>query len=71
MPNYAQHADKMSAKQYIEKVKIKELYDPVLSFQLANDFYVRKLLTGYLSGDRNQWNMPRYWNGPIFFILNR
>ena len=52
MPTYAKHAASMSAKQFIEKVKTRELYDPVLSFQLANDFHVRKLLKGYLSGDR-------------------
>lgn len=51
MPSYASHADQMSAKQFIEKVKRGELHDPVLSFQLANDFHVRKLLKGYLAGD--------------------
>ncbi|MFS1701259.1 bifunctional GNAT family N-acetyltransferase/carbon-nitrogen hydrolase family protein [Aestuariibacter sp. GS-14] len=51
MPGYVQYSDKMSAKQYIEKVKAKEFYDPVLSFQLANDFHVRKLLKGYLTDD--------------------
>ena len=51
MPNYGKHAHAMSPKEYIEKVKAKELYDPVLSFQLANGFHVRKLLKGYLKGD--------------------
>ncbi|MCF4010058.1 bifunctional GNAT family N-acetyltransferase/carbon-nitrogen hydrolase family protein [Rheinheimera sp. UJ63] len=51
MPNYNEHAEKLSAKQYIEKVKSKQIYDPVLSFQLANGFHVRKLLKGYLRGD--------------------
>ncbi|WP_237133113.1 bifunctional GNAT family N-acetyltransferase/carbon-nitrogen hydrolase family protein [Pseudohongiella sp. O18] len=51
MPNYGKYADKLSAKQYIEKVTSKELYDPVLSFQLANGFHVRKLLKGYIPGD--------------------
>jgi predicted amidohydrolase/GNAT superfamily N-acetyltransferase len=67
MPNYAQHANKMSAKQYIEKVKIKELYDPVLSFQLANDFYVRKLLTGYLSGDKESMEYATLLEWPNIF----
>ncbi|MBA6253902.1 MULTISPECIES: carbon-nitrogen hydrolase family protein [unclassified Colwellia] len=67
MPNYAQHSDKMSAKQYIEKVKIKELYDPVLSFQLANDFYVRKLLTGYLSGDSESMEYATLLEWPNIF----
>lgn len=51
MPGFAAHSDSLTAKQYISKVKAKELHDPVLSFQLANDFHVRKLLKGYLAGD--------------------
>jgi predicted amidohydrolase/GNAT superfamily N-acetyltransferase len=51
MPNFSQHSDKLNAKSYIEKVKSKQIYDPVLSFQLANGFHVRKLLKGYLLGD--------------------
>ena len=51
MPGYTNHASEMTAKEYIEKVKDKEIHDPVLSFQLANDFHVRKLLKNYLSGD--------------------
>jgi predicted amidohydrolase len=51
MPGFSRYVDTLSAKQYIEKVKCKDLYDPVLSFQLANDFHVRKLLKGYMPGD--------------------
>jgi predicted amidohydrolase/GNAT superfamily N-acetyltransferase len=51
IPHYHLHSDKLSPKQYIEKVKAKEIYDPVLSFQLANDFHVAKILTNYLKGD--------------------
>jgi predicted amidohydrolase/GNAT superfamily N-acetyltransferase len=51
MPNYSKFAKDLTAKQYIEKVKDKEIYDPVLSFQLANEFFVRKLLKNYLAGD--------------------
>jgi GNAT superfamily N-acetyltransferase len=39
LPNYKQFADKLSTKEYIERVKLKEVYDPTLSFQLANDFH--------------------------------
>jgi len=37
----------MSAGQYIKLVKRKELRDPVLSFQLSNDFHVLKLIPQY------------------------
>ena len=38
IPNYGKYKDKITPKVYIEKVKKKEIYDPVLSFQLSNDF---------------------------------
>ncbi len=51
IPNYHEHADTLSPRAYIEKVKNKELQDPTLNFQLSNDFHVRKVLRGYLLGD--------------------
>jgi predicted amidohydrolase/GNAT superfamily N-acetyltransferase len=52
IPTYHQHADKMSPKEFIQKVRMKELYDPTLTFQLANDFHVKKILKGYMPGDK-------------------
>ncbi|MEM6641852.1 MAG: carbon-nitrogen hydrolase family protein [Bacteroidota bacterium] len=51
IPNYHKHKDDLTPKQYIEKVKQKEIHDPVLDFQLANDFHPSKILKGYLEGD--------------------
>jgi len=51
LPRYKEHADTLKPKEYITKVLNKELHDPVLSFQLNNDFHVRRVLTGYLPGD--------------------
>lgn len=51
IPNYFNHADEMSPRVYIEKVKRKEIYDPTLTFQLSNDFYVKKILKNYLPED--------------------
>ncbi|MGN6494855.1 MAG: GNAT family N-acetyltransferase [Agriterribacter sp.] len=51
LPNYHKYANELSPKQYIEKVKQKEIVDPVLSFQLSNDFHVVKVLKHYLKGD--------------------
>lgn len=51
IPNYYKYSNELSPKEYIEKVKAKEIYDPVLSFQLANDFHAIKVLTNYLRGD--------------------
>lgn len=51
IPNFHKHADSITPKEYIQKVKLKEIYDQVLSFQLANDFHVKKVLKGYLPED--------------------
>lgn len=51
LPNYYKHFNEMSPKEYIKKVKYKELFDPVLSFQLANDFQVIKILRNYMPSD--------------------
>lgn len=50
MPNFKKHPD-LTPRQYIERVRQKEIYDPVLSFQLSNDFHVKKVLYGYLQAD--------------------
>lgn len=51
IPNYHKYAEIMSPKEYINKVKVKEIYDPVLSFQLSNDFHVKKVLKQYMPDD--------------------
>lgn len=52
IPNYFNYADELTPKEYIQKVKLKEVFDPVLTFQMANDFHVKKVLKGYLPGDK-------------------
>lgn len=51
MPNYHKYEKELTPKQYIEKVSSKELYDPVLSFQLGNGFHVKRVLKNYLPDD--------------------
>jgi predicted amidohydrolase/GNAT superfamily N-acetyltransferase len=70
IPSYNQFADTLTPKQYLAKVKQKEIYDPTLTFQLSNDFHVKKILTGYLPGDSEskeyatllEWNNIYYVN---------
>ena len=38
IPNYHKYSDEISPKEYIEKVRRKEIHDPVLNFQISNDF---------------------------------
>lgn len=51
IPGYRKHADEISPQEYINRVKRKEIYDPVLSFQLSNDFHIKKLLKNYYPSD--------------------
>ncbi len=51
IPNYHKYSDKLRPKEYINKVKHKEIYDPVLTFQISNDFHVRRIMTNYLPND--------------------
>ncbi|MAL99248.1 bifunctional GNAT family N-acetyltransferase/carbon-nitrogen hydrolase family protein [Hydrocarboniclastica marina] len=68
IPNFAAHADDMRPEEYIERVDRKEIYDPILSFQLSNDFQVKRLLHRYLPEDEKskgyatllEWNNIMY-----------
>lgn len=51
IPNYHKYADQMRPKEYIQRVRQREIFDPVLTFQLSNDFHVRKVMTNYLPND--------------------
>lgn len=64
IPNYHAHADKISPKEYIERVKRKEIHDPVLNFQMSNDFYPAKIMKGYLEGDQasNEYAVLLKWD---------
>ncbi len=62
-PGYLEHQADMSPEEYIEKVKAKDFYDPVLSFQLSNDFEVQGVLQGYLPEDKESAGFATllYW----------
>ena len=49
IPGYAEHSDKLSPSEYIRKVKANEIYDPVLTFQLSNDFHIKNIIRNYIS----------------------
>lgn len=79
IPNYTEHAHKITPKDYIEKVRLKELHDPVLSFQLSNDFHVIKVLKNYLIGDKGskeyavllEWNNIYYDESPSLINVRK
>ncbi len=51
IPGYSRYAHDMTPQQYVEQVKAKELVDPILTFQLANDFHIRRIIASYLPDD--------------------
>jgi predicted amidohydrolase/ribosomal protein S18 acetylase RimI-like enzyme len=51
IPGYAAYADEMTPAKYVEMVRNKEVVDPILTFQLSNEFHVRKIIRGYLPYD--------------------
>jgi len=52
IPNYKKYAKEMTPSLYIEKVRMREIYDPTLSFQLSNGFSPKRILSDYLAGDK-------------------
>lgn len=68
IPKYKDFSKKITPKEYIEKVRLREIYDPTLTFQLSNGFSPIKVLRGYLPGDKEsmeyavllQWNNIYY-----------
>ncbi len=70
IPNYHKYAAELSPKQYLEKVKSKEIHDPVLDFQLSNDFHPVRILKGYLEGDdaSNEFAVMLRWDN-IFYEI--
>jgi len=52
IPNFHKYSDTLTPKEYISKVRRKEIHDPVLNFQVSNDFHPTRVLTNYLEGDK-------------------
>jgi predicted amidohydrolase/GNAT superfamily N-acetyltransferase len=51
IPNYHNYSETISAKEYIERVRRKEIHDPVFNFQISNDFHPIRIQKGYLDND--------------------
>jgi predicted amidohydrolase/GNAT superfamily N-acetyltransferase len=64
IPNFHKYSSEFSPKEYIEKVRKKEVHDPVLDFQMSNGFHPVKVLKGYLEGDEqsNEYAVLLEWN---------
>lgn len=52
LPGYHQYSDQYDIYQYVEAVREKKLYDPVLTFQLSNGFVIKRVIKDYLREDK-------------------
>lgn len=52
IPGYEEHRETLSARDYVDRVLSKDIFDPVLTAQLANGFNLIRLLPGYMNSDR-------------------
>ena len=68
LPKYHKYAEELSVKEYIQKVKLREINDPVLNFQFSNDFYVKRVLKNYLPGDTDskEYAALLMWNNVYY-----
>jgi predicted amidohydrolase/GNAT superfamily N-acetyltransferase len=51
IPSYHKYEQELTPREYIQKVRTKEIHDPVLDFQMSNDFHPARVIKGYLEGD--------------------
>jgi len=56
IPGFQNYVHQLSPKEYIEKIKSREMHDRILTFQLSNDFHVRKIIKNYLLQDAESHN---------------
>lgn len=68
MPAFHKYADEISPREYLYKVKKNEIHDPTLTFQLANDFHVVKILRNYMPGDEESQEYATLleWNNVFY-----
>ncbi|GGW33492.1 carbon-nitrogen hydrolase family protein [Arenibacter certesii] len=73
IPNYHKYMDTLTPKAYIEKVKSKEIHDPVLNFQISNDFHPTRILKNYLEGDAasNDYAVLLKWDNIYYEKVNK
>lgn len=51
IPNYHKHAAELSAREYVDQVLDRNLFDPVLTTQLSNGFRLERLIPDYFPAD--------------------
>jgi predicted amidohydrolase/ribosomal protein S18 acetylase RimI-like enzyme len=64
IPGYENYRHEMTPQQYVQAVRNKEIHDPVLTFQITNDFHILNLIRNYLPGDHESqaYGVLLTWN---------
>lgn len=71
IPGFADHKHEMSADEYVEAVKAGRLYDPTLTFQLANGFEAPCALSNYIADPAvDNWASLIVWHNPNYTPLD-
>lgn len=52
IPSYDSYKDKLTVEKFVERVSKKSIYDPVLTTQLSNGFVLKRIITDYLTTDK-------------------
>lgn len=66
MPNYHLYADHLSPEEYIEKIVIGEIYDPVISFLLRCGRMPIKIVPNYLQDEESlNYGVLMEWRNPF------
>ncbi|MFH1982014.1 MAG: bifunctional GNAT family N-acetyltransferase/carbon-nitrogen hydrolase family protein [Pseudomonadota bacterium] len=68
IPGYEKYHTSLSPGEYIRKVQNREIVDPVLTFQISNDFHPKRVLRDYIPEDNRSRACAVYlvWNN-IFY----
>ncbi len=64
IPGFVNYKDKLSVEEYIDNVTTKEIFDPVLTVQIANGFVLKRIIDNYLEMDEDSGGFATYleWN---------
>ena len=73
IPGYHQHAEQQSARDYVQDVIDRKVFDPVLTTQLANGFVLKRLIPNYLPDDDESRGYATFleWTNLDFVPENR
>ncbi|MHB1278765.1 MAG: GNAT family N-acetyltransferase [Bacteroidia bacterium] len=52
LPNYHLYSDELGVRAYVKRVVDKKIKDSVLTFQISQGFYIRKIIKDYLPNDQ-------------------